>query len=141
MEKFIEVFKQINNFDRDNNLEFEIHSPGHITYKMKILEKHLSSPSTSHGGAIAGFMDCVLGLAALSSSITRSQLTSTVEFKMNFIKPALLGDELIGTGKVIHLGKSLIISSAEIRCNDELVAMGQGTFNLYPMSKRDLPEI
>lgn len=141
MENFFEIFKKINQFDQYNDFEFEIHSPGHITYKMTVQEKHLSSPPTAHGGSIAGFMDCVLGLAALSESITRSELTSTVEFKMNFIKPVQLGDQLIGIGKVVHAGKSLIISSAQIRCKDQLIAMGQGTFNLYPMSKKELPKM
>lgn len=141
MDNFYELFKKFNQFDQANGFEFEIHSPGNITYHMTVQEKHLSSPPTAHGGSIAGFMDCVLGLAALSLSITRSELTSTVEFKMNFIKPVQLGDKLIGSGKVIHAGKSLVISSAEIRCKDQLIAMGQGTFNLYPMSKKKLPKM
>lgn len=138
VKQFIELFKSINKYDLDNQMHFEIHSPGSITYKMKVAEKHLSSPDTAHGAAIAGFMDCVLGLSALSEAITQSNLTSTVEFKINFIKPAKIHDELIGTGKVIHRGKSLIISSGEIRnSKGDLVAMGQGTFNTYPFSKKD----
>lgn len=137
-EQFITIFKSINKYDLDNGLHFEIHSPGLITYKMKITEKHLSSPDTAHGAAIAGFMDCVLGLSALSEAITRNSLTSTVEFKINFIKPVKIGQEITGQGKVVHKGKSLIISSAEIKNEaGELVAMGQGTFNLYPFTKKD----
>ena len=108
---FIELFKSINKYDLDNAMEFEIHTPGSITYRMAIQEKHLSSPDTAHGAAIAGFMDCVLGLSALSEAITRDNLTSTVEFKINYIRPVKLGEKLIGTGKVVHRGKSLIISS------------------------------
>lgn len=139
MKSFIEIFKSINKYDLDNNLEFEIHSPGSITYRMTIEDKHLSSPHTAHGAAIAGFMDCVLGLSALSEAITRDNLTSTVEFKINYIRPVKLGETIIGTGKVIHKGKSLIISSGEIRIDgtSDLVAIGQGTFNTYPFAKKD----
>jgi uncharacterized protein (TIGR00369 family) len=139
MKNFIELFKQINKYDLDNAMSFEIHSPGSITYKMVVQEKHLSSPNTAHGAAIAGFMDCVLGLSALSEAITKDHLTSTVEFKINYIRPVKLGEELIGTGKVVHKGKSLILSSGEVRISgsNELVAMGQGTFNLYPFAKKD----
>ena len=138
LDQFIALFKSINHFDRDNQLEFEIHSPGEITYRMTIQDKHLSSPNTAHGAVIAGFMDCVLGLSALSLAVTEGNLTSTVEFKLNFIKPALLGNELVGTGRVEHKGKSLLISTGEIRLKDsgELVAKGQGTFNTYPLSKK-----
>jgi uncharacterized protein (TIGR00369 family) len=136
---FIEIFKKINNYDAENGMDFEIHSPGVITYRMKIQDKHLSSPNTAHGAAIAGFMDCVLGLSALSLAFTENNLTSTVEFKINYIRPVKLGEELVGTGKVIHKGKSLIISSAEVRVSgsDDLVAVGQGTFNTYPFAKKD----
>lgn len=139
MKNFVEIFKTINKYDLDNALTFEILSPGLITYKMTIQDKHLSSPNIAHGAAIAGFMDCSLGLSALSEAITHNNLTSTVEFKINYIRPAKLGETLVGTGKVIHKGKSLIISSGEIRTEDtgELVAMGQGTFNTYPFSKKD----
>ena len=136
---FIEIFKSINKYDLDNAMTFEIHSPGSITYKMTIKDKHLSSPNTAHGATIAGFMDCVLGLSALSEAITQDNLTSTVEFKINYIRPVKLGEELVGTGQVVHKGKSLMISQGEIRISgtNELVAMGQGTFNTYPFSKKD----
>jgi uncharacterized protein (TIGR00369 family) len=137
-EQFLELFITINKYDIENGLTFEVHSPGHITYRMTIQDKHLSSPNTSHGAALSGFMDCVLGLSSLSEAITKDDLTSTVEFKINFIRPAKLGDELIGTGKVIHRGKSLIISSGEVKNQKgDLIAVGQGTFNTYPASKKD----
>lgn len=139
IEQFIKLFRSINKYDLDNKMTFEIHSPGQITYKMKITEKHLSSPQTAHGASIAGFMDCVLGLSALSMAITESNLTSTVEFKINFIRPVHLGEEIAGSGKVIHKGRSLMISSGEIKnlATGELIAMGQGTFNTYPFGKKD----
>jgi uncharacterized protein (TIGR00369 family) len=136
--KFISLFKSINKYDLDNGLHFHIDGPGSITYKMIVLEKHLSSPDTAHGASLAGMMDCVLGLSALSESITHDHLTSTVEFKINFVRPAKLGEELTGKGIVIHKGKSLIISSGEIKNQKgELVAVGQGTFNSYPIAKKD----
>jgi hypothetical protein len=46
---FIELFKFINKYDLDNEMTFEIHSPGTISDHMKIQEKHLSSPNTAHG--------------------------------------------------------------------------------------------
>lgn len=137
-EQFITLFKSINKFDLDNGLVFEIHEPGSITYRMTIADKHLSSPNTAHGAAIAAFMDCVLGLSALSQAVTLGNLTSTVEFKINYIRPVLLGEEIVGTGKVVHKGKSLTISSGEVKNNKgELIALGQGTFNTYPFNKKD----
>ena len=137
LEQFAPYFRSINHFDRDNGLAFEIHSPGEITYRMTIMEKHLSSPGVAHGATMAGFMDCVLGLSALTLALTQGSLTSTVEFKLNFIRPAKLGDKLIGRGKVDYKGKSLIISSGDITLESgELIAKGLGTFNTYPLEKK-----
>lgn len=138
IEQFVTLFRSINKYDLENGLNFEIHEPGHITYRMSIQEKHLSSPNTAHGAVIAGFMDCVLGLSALSQAVIKGNLTSTVEFKINYIRPVLLGDEIIGVGKVVHKGKSLIISSGEVKnSKGEMIALGQGTFNTYPFDKKD----
>lgn len=137
MDQFATHFRAINHFDRENGLIFTINSPGDITYHMTILEKHLSSPGTAHGASVAAFMDCVLGLSALSMALTDDNLTSTVEFKLNFLRPARLGEELIGHGKIDYKGKSLLISSGEIRLKSgELVAKGLGTFNTYPLAKK-----
>ena len=138
LEQFVALFRSINKYDLDNALTFEIHEPGHITYKMTIQDKHLSSPDTAHGAVLAGFMDCVLGLSALSQAVIQGNLTSTVEFKINYVRPVKLGEEITGTGKVVHQGKSLIISSAEVRnAKGEMIALGQGTFNTYPFNKKD----
>ena len=138
LEQFVTLFRSINKYDIDNVMTFEIHTPGSITYKMTITDKHLSSPNTAHGAVLAGFMDCVLGLSALSQAVIQGNLTSTVEFKINYVRPVMLNEEIIGTGKVVHKGKSLIISSGEVKnLKGELIALGQGTFNTYPFNKKD----
>ena len=139
LEKFLKVFKTYNQFDLDQGLTFNVLKPGEIFYKMTIQSKHLSSPGVAHGAVIAGLMDCVLGMTALSFAITMDQLTSTVEFKLNFIKPALLDDELEGHGVIEYKGKSLIITSGNIinKKTGELVAKGLGTFNTYPLAKKE----
>ena len=136
-EQFFEHYRVINHFDRENGASFVVLAPGKIDYRMTVLEKHLSSPGVAHGGAVAGFMDCVLGVTALSLALTETNLVSTVEFKLNFIRPAKVGESLIGTGCIDYKGKSLIIASAEIHTGTgELVAKGLGTFNAYPMEKK-----
>lgn len=133
---FLENYKQINNFMRENGIEHKVLKPGITETSMKILDKHLSSPGVAHGGAMAGYMDSVLGFCALSAAIPDTNLVSTVEFKLNYFKPIYFGDELLGKGKVIRKGKTFIISIAEIYRGEEMVAHGQGTFNVYPIEKR-----
>ena len=135
-ETFISNYTQINNFARENGIKHSVTGPGETETRMTILDKHLSSPGVSHGGALAGLMDALLGFCALSSAIPDGNLVSTVEFKLNYFKPILAGDVLVGKAKVVRKGKSIIVSIGEIYRGDELVSHGQGTFNVYPLQKR-----
>ena len=43
-----------------------------------------------------------------------------------------MGSLLIGEGKVIQAGKSILVSEGQINVNGEMVAKGLGTFKSYP---------
>ena len=105
---------------------------------MKIQDQHMATPVAAHGGAVAGFMDGILGVAALSVSAMESNLVSTIEFKINFLNPVYESDLLFGIGTVVQKGKRIIIASGEIVCknrNNQLIAKAIGTFNAYPFEK------
>jgi uncharacterized protein (TIGR00369 family) len=129
------LFKRISRFDQTLGLELSITEAGDTVYKMKVDERHASSPISCHGGAIAGMMDAVLGVRALAYSVTQMKFCSTVEFKINFLNPAVPGDLLIGASSIDFVGKRLVVTSATISAGEKLVAKGIGTFNLYPISK------
>lgn len=137
-----ELYDTFNNVDKELDFELTVHSPGVIEYKVKITDKHLSSPGVGHGAITAALMDAILGTTALTAVFPEGQLVSTVEFKLNYFKPALLGDVLIGTGEIEFKGKSLIATTARIvkQDSEELVSKGMGTFNIYPMSKRGISQ-
>jgi uncharacterized protein (TIGR00369 family) len=85
----------------------------------------------------------VLGAAALTLAFTGGDLVSTVEFKINYLRPVHLGDELRAVAKVEHTGRSIIVASGTIYrqaddTNDPAVAQGLGTFNRYPVAKKQL---
>lgn len=133
----IELYNQMNAFGRHLDMRFKIIEPGCVHYRMKIKPEHQSTPQATHGGAIAAFMDGVLGVAALSLSAKDQNIVSTVEFKINYLKPVKPATQLLGIGKVISAGKRLMVVQGEIfdEENNELLALGNGTFNAYPASK------
>ncbi|MEZ7901567.1 MAG: PaaI family thioesterase [Flavobacteriales bacterium] len=141
----IEIYKRINQFSKENGMVLTVELPGESIYRMVVLEKHLSSPNVCHGGVVAGFMDSVLGSAALSLSLQKGALVSTVEFKINYFKPVFLGDKLLGKGKVDFEGKKLISSTAEIFVEKDgeeiLIAKAIGTFNKYPLEKTQFAKL
>jgi len=83
-------------------------------------------------------MDGLLGVTGLSAVENDKKVVSTVEFKINFLSPALLNDQLLGIGKVEQKGNRLIIISGDIICperNNIVIAKAIGTFNAYPAEK------
>jgi uncharacterized protein (TIGR00369 family) len=134
----IEQYIANNHFGKTLGMDFKVIEPGLVHYFIKINNEHLATPLAAHGGVISALMDGLLGVAALSVSAQENKVVSTVEFKINFLAPALLNDELIGIGKVEQQGKRLIISSGDIICpkrNNVVIAKAIGTFNAYPAEK------
>ncbi|RMG80202.1 MAG: PaaI family thioesterase [Bacteroidetes bacterium] len=136
MEHLIEVYKMVNKFGRTMGMELKEVKEGEITYEMTITENHLATPTAAHGGSVAAMMDGVLGVAALSVTAKEQKLVATVEFKIHYLRPVKLNDVLTGKGRVVHKGNRIVICSGEIfNQNNEMVAMGTGTFNAYPFQK------
>jgi len=141
MEKLLNIYNQVNQFGIENELELSIIKPGEIVYKMKVVKKHLATPTAIHGGMLAAMMDGIIGVAALTAVAKENKLVSTVEFKINYFKPAFLGDQLTGKGKVDHKGNRIIHASGEIyNQKNELIAKALGTLNAYPFEKSDIPQ-
>ena len=136
-EVLIKIYQQTNAFGKMHGMELIKFEADEILYRLEVKKEHLATPTTAHGGLVAGYMDGVLGLAALYYSSENACLVSTVEFKINYLRPVLLGDILIGRGKVISNGKRIIIAQAEIveEKTQEKIAVGTGTFNAYPYEK------
>lgn len=140
--KILKLYNQVNQFGHHNSMHYEMDEPGKISYFWKVAENHLSSPGVAHGGAVAGYMDAILGVAALSVSAERNELVSTVEFKIQYLRPVFLGDELEGRGVLEYLGNRIIITSGVIvNQKGEKVAMGTGTFNSYPVQKSPVSDL
>lgn len=140
--EILKLYNSVNQFGMANGMHYELVKPGTIEYHWKVGANHLSSPGVAHGGAVAGFMDAILGVAALSVSAERNELVATVEFKIQYIRPIYLDDVLKGIGEVEYLGNRIILSSGVIyNEKDEKVAMGTGTFNSYPISKSAVADL
>lgn len=135
----IQKYIQYNNFGRTMGMDFTIESAGNVTYSMIVSDVHLATPITSHGGAVAGLMDAVLGVCGLSAVCMEDRLVSTVEMGMHFIRPAKLNDQLIARAELVSKGNRIIIIEGKIYNQfEEVIARGSGTFNAYPKEKAGL---
>lgn len=117
-------------------MEFEILNPGEVVYHMPVTEKHLATPLAAHGGSVAAMMDATMGVCALSQVIQENKVVSTIEMKISFLAPGLLGDVLSGTAKIVKTGRRLLFVEGRIENQSgKLIAIASGTFNAYPMEK------
>lgn len=134
----IEKYIASNHFGKLIGMHFDIIGEGEVQYHIRIEEKHLATPLAAHGGLISALVDGALGVAALSAVYQENRVVSTVEYKINFLAPALAGDMLLAHAMVEQKGGRLLIVGCEVRCTNranKLIAKALGTFNAYDAVK------
>lgn len=127
---------EMNRFGRLLGMDFLIQSPGKVEYKLNVKEEHLATPVSAHGGVISALLDATLGVGALSAVCEEEKVVSTIEMKVSFLRPVLLGDVLLATSEIIKKGNRILFAEATIRNQkDQIVAKASGTLNAYPKEK------
>src|SRR5688572_14201738 len=99
-------------------MHFNVVSAGIVEYHLKITKDHLATPLSAHGGLISALVDGALGTAGLSAVYQDNKVVSTIEYKVNFLSPALLDDELIAHAKVEQKGNRILIVSCDVVCTN-----------------------
>jgi uncharacterized protein (TIGR00369 family) len=132
----IEDYISNNNYGRLLGMNFTILEDGVVHYSLTISAEHLATPISAHGGCIASLLDATMGVGALSLVAAKNQVVATVEMKINFLKGAVLNDQLLATSKLVKNGNKIIIMFAELRNQkDEVLAVCSGTFMPYDAKK------
>ena len=86
-----------------------------------------NSAGTLHGGAMGALVDMSVA-TALRSVMPLSSKMTTVEYKVNFLKPVPDGT-VTAHGNILRLGRTIAVGSTEIRNGGgEVVAFGSATF-------------
>ncbi len=134
----IDKYIQSNAYGKLIGMDFKIIEAGLVQYLLKINATLLATPQSAHGGLIASLVDAALGVAGLSAVHEQNKVVSTIEYKLNFLAPALLNDELMAVGKVEQKGNRILVISCDVFCsnrNNILIAKALGTFNVYDAAK------
>jgi len=99
---------------------------GRVTFELDVGPQHTSPPGTLHGGILCDLADAAMGCANLSR-LEPEELFTTVELKINFLKPVLEG-RLTAVGSVIRAGRTLALTDCRITDDeDALVAYATST--------------
>jgi uncharacterized protein (TIGR00369 family) len=108
-----------------------------IVFTVELKPEHQGGPGVAHGGVISALMDTALGARTLAHVLPSGNATSTVELKVNYLRPAPLGETLVTSTEVQSAGKSLLVitGDARIASSGKRVAFAVGTFNVYPSER------
>jgi uncharacterized protein (TIGR00369 family) len=100
---------------------------GWAKIRMPFDKKITNANGVVHGGAIFAPADSAVGLALLGL-IGKDELISTIEMKINYLKPFERGEVFI-EGKIIHKGANTAIGEAEVKdARGNLIAKSLATY-------------
>ncbi len=103
---------------------------GRSRVKLAVSEALYNPHRLVHGGAVFAMADNGMG-AALYSRLEKGESCSTIEIKINFMRPVSEG-ELVCDTTVVHKGKTIAVLESTVFNGDKLVARAQGTFAILP---------
>jgi uncharacterized protein (TIGR00369 family) len=111
--------------------------PGEFVTRLQLEKRHFQQDGFAHAGLIATMADHTAGYAAFSL-IGEKERVLTIEFKINYLKPAS-GDYLECRGWVLKPGRSIMFTEAEVydvRGKDRtLAARAMHTMAIVPGEK------
>jgi uncharacterized protein (TIGR00369 family) len=85
---------------------------GRAKSSLEVTEAHRQQDDFVHAGVMATMADHTAGYAAFSVVPEDSRIL-TLEFKINFLRPAV-GDRLICSAKVVKEGKNILVADSEV---------------------------
>ncbi len=94
--------------------------------KLKVEDFVLNPHMVVSGAATFAMADNGMG-AALSATLDKREFCSTIEIKINFMRPVAAGD-LICDSRLIHRHGATAMLESEISSKGKLIAKAQGTF-------------
>ena len=111
MERIRQSFER-QGFMRTLGATLESVESGTVTITCAFDERLTQQHGLLHGGLLASLVDVACGYAALSVMPPDREVL-TVEFKINFLKPAKT-DRLIAVGQVVQSGRTLTVCEGSV---------------------------
>lgn len=109
---------------------------GRAVFELKPAEYHYNPFSTVHGGIVATLLDTTM-TAAVLSTLPKGLACSTIEIKVNYIRPVTQKTGLIQcVAETIHVGSRIATASGKVFDEKKkLVAHGVSTCTIFQRKK------
>lgn len=86
--------------------------PGEAVVEFQATESHANPMGTLHGGVLCDIADAAMGIA-YSSNLVEGESFTTLELKINFLKP-IWKARLVATGRVVKQGRAVGLVECDI---------------------------
>ena len=100
--------------------------PGEAVFELPVGPQHANPMGTLHGGVLCDLADAAMGMAH-ASTLGEGETFTTLELKINFLKPVWSG-RLTATGRIVKHGRTIGLVECDVRDDDgHLVARASST--------------
>lgn len=111
--------------------------PGRIVFAGKPDAQSLNLIGTIHGGWSAAILDTAMALAALTTLDARHDFT-TLDLKLNYLRPIAPGIEVRAEGEVVHAGRRVALCEGRIvDAAGKLLVHGTSSCLIVPRGDKD----
>jgi len=86
--------------------------PGRAVFELEAGPQHANPMGTLHGGVLCDLADAAMGIA-YASTLSDSESFTTLELKINFLKPVWTG-RLTATARVVKRGKTVGMTECDV---------------------------
>ena len=115
---------------------FRVISEIEYEFKSTINKNHLNAAGITHGGYLAALIDAGAGTSAHRSAQNAPCVTISLDLK--FIGSSKVGDEILGSVKILKKTNTLIFLFCELRCNDKIITSASGIWKILKIKPSDL---
>ena len=105
-------------------------------FKSTINKNHLNAAGITHGGYLSALVDAGAGTAAHRSADNAPCVTISLDLK--FIGASKVGDEIIGSVKILKKTKSLVFLFCQLKCKDKIITSASGVWKILKIKPSDL---
>jgi uncharacterized protein (TIGR00369 family) len=86
--------------------------PGQMVIEFEATERHANPMGTLHGGVLCDIADAAMG-TAYGSTLEDGETYTTLELKINFLKPIWTG-RLVAVGRVVKRGRTIGLVECDV---------------------------
>ena len=111
-------------------------SESEYEFKSTINKNHLNAAGITHGGYLSALVDAGAGTAAHRSAENSPCVTISLDLK--FIGASKVGDEIIGSVKILKKTRTLIFLFCELKCNEKIITSASGVWKILKVKPSGL---